>query len=147
MKNTGNLKESIDKINLEELIATFRDVDPNAFSLYVKSVWKDLVQRSDKIEKGVNKLTFIQYYHLPGIISERVFSVFDADCDGYLSNTDFYNGMTTLFSKPFEDLLFFIFNIFDTDFDGKISKEDIKIIIQYIPLNSKESISHPINIE
>lgn len=147
MLKTVNIKESIDKINLEELIATFRDVDPNAFSLYVKSVWKDLVQRSDKIDLGVNKLTFIQYYHLPGIISERLFAVFDADCDGYLSNSDFYNGMMTLFSKPFEDLLFFIFNLFDTDFDGKISKEDIKIIIQYISLNSKDSISHPINIE
>jgi len=72
---------------------------------------------------------------LPGFISERMFAVFDADKDGYLSLQDFYDGMLTLFTKPFDELSYFIFSIYDADGDGKISREDIKSVMQYISID------------
>jgi len=96
-----------------------------------------LAQRSEKKEKGINKITFIQYYVLPGIISDRMFTVFDADKDGFLSLQDFYDGMMTLFTKPFDELSMFIFQMYDADSDGKISRDDIKSLMQYIHIDKE----------
>ena len=46
--------------------------------------------------------------------------------------------MTTLFTKDFEELVKFIFSFYDFDKDGKISKEDIRIVLSYIPLNKSK---------
>lgn len=44
--------------------------------------------------------------------------------------------MTTLFSEDYEKLIKFIFNLYDFDKDGLISKEDIRIVLSYVPLNT-----------
>ncbi len=127
--------ESKSKIDIEELLHAFRDIEYDPFKLYVKSIWQDLVKRSDKSDKGVNKLTFQQYYQLPGIISERIFTLYDYDKDGYLNKNEFYDGMITLFIMPYQYLIDFIFKIYDFDSDGKITQDDVKSIMQYITLN------------
>lgn len=83
----------------------------------------------------------MQYYSLPGIISDRLFAVFDTDKDGFLSLQEFYDGMITLFAKPFDELSAFIFNLYDSDLDGRITKEDIKSIMQYIDID-KDMLSN-----
>jgi Ca2+-binding EF-hand superfamily protein len=45
--------------------------------------------------------------------------------------------MTTLFSESFEKLTPFIFNLYDFDKDGLVSKEDVRIVLSYVPLKSK----------
>ena len=74
---------------------------------------------------------------MPGIISERLFAVFDVDRNGYLDPVEFIEGMTTLFSETFEKQIVFIFNLYDFDKDGLISKEDVRTVLSYVPLNSK----------
>jgi Ca2+-binding EF-hand superfamily protein len=74
---------------------------------------------------------------LPGIISERLFAVFDYDKNGYLDPVEFIEGMTTLFTEPFEKQIVFIFNLYDFNKDGFISKEDVRTVLSYVPLNSK----------
>lgn len=73
---------------------------------------------------------------LPGIISDRLFSVFDEDRNGFLSLQEFYDGMMTLFTKPFDELSIFIFKMYDADNDGEITKNDIKSLMQYINIDS-----------
>lgn len=51
---------------------------------YFKDIYKDLAQRSDKKEKGVNKVTILDYAQLPGILAERFFSILDVNEDGYI---------------------------------------------------------------
>lgn len=46
--------------------------------------------------------------------------------------------MMTLFSESFEKLTSFIFNFYDFDKDGYISKEDIRVVLSYIPLNESQ---------
>lgn len=46
--------------------------------------------------------------------------------------------MTVLFSENFEKLAKIIFDFYDFDKDGKISKEDVKVVLSYIPLNIKK---------
>jgi Ca2+-binding EF-hand superfamily protein len=50
--------------------------------------------------------------------------------------------MKMLFSDTYENHVKFIFDFYDFDKDGKISREDIQIVLSYIPLNStKERLS------
>lgn len=46
--------------------------------------------------------------------------------------------MVTLFSESYESLSKFIFDFYDFDKDGLISKEDVRVVLSYIPLNTKK---------
>lgn len=99
-----------------------------------------MVQRSDEKLKGVNKITFTKYYELPGIISERFYAVFDRNNNGYLDVVEFIEGFKTLFTESFEKTSKFIFDFYDFDKDGLISKEDIRTVMSYVPLNTKDKV-------
>lgn len=79
-----------------------------------------------------------KYYELPGIISERLFAVFDKNKNEYIDSAEFNEGMVTLFVESYEKMLKFIFNFYDFDKDGTITKEDIRVVLSYIPLNTKQ---------
>ena len=44
---------------------------------YFKDIFKDLCGRSDNKSKGINKVSFMDYCQLPGLLGERLFAVFD----------------------------------------------------------------------
>ena len=127
-----------DKINLNELIGDYIVENQPAFQSYLRQVWKDLSGRSEDKDKGVNKITFSKYYELPGIISERLFSVLNTNKTNFINCNDFIDGMVTLFSGDLDKLIQFIFKFYDFDKDGKVSKEDIRIVLSYVPLNTKK---------
>ena len=62
---------------------------------------------------GINKITFSKYYELPGIIFDRLFNVFDEDNSEYLGLDQFINGMITLFSTDFDEMVKFVFKFYD----------------------------------
>ena len=132
------MTEAIEKINLNDITSTYEVKNTEAFTQYLKQVWKDLNSRSgDESSKGIDKVTFKQYYNLPGIISERLFSVFDSENTGYLSLQNFTEKMLTLFSSDLDKLLQFILDFYDFDKDGKITKEDVRIVLSYVPIYKK----------
>jgi Ca2+-binding EF-hand superfamily protein len=49
---------------------------------------------------------------------------------------EFNEGMMTLFSESYEKLTRFIFDFYDFENTGKISKEDVRVILSYIPLSN-----------
>jgi Ca2+-binding EF-hand superfamily protein len=87
--------------------------------------------------KGINKITFAKYFELPGIINDRLFAVFDKNKNDYLDSSEFIHGMSNLYTEGFETLTKFIFDFYDFDKDGKISKEDVRVVLSYIPLNTQ----------
>ena len=132
--------EDIEKINFNDITCEYEVKNKEAFAQYLKQVWKDLLGRSgdtNEASKGIDKVTFQKYYELPGLISERLFSVFDNDNKGYLSLNDFTSTMLTLFSSDFNDLLELIFKFYDFDKDDKITKEDIRMVLSYVPTYKK----------
>jgi len=132
------MTEVIEKINLNDITSTYEVKNTEAFTQYLKQVWKDLNSRSgDESSKGIDKVTFKQYYNLPGIISERLFSVFDSENTGYLSLQNFTEKMLILFSSDLDKLLQFILDFYDFDKDGKITKEDVRIVLSYVPIYKK----------
>ncbi len=132
------LEEKKEKINLNDITENYEVKNVDAFTQYLKQVWKDLNSRSgDESSKGIDKVTFKQYYNLPGIISERLFSVFDSENTGYLSLQNFTEKMLILFSSDLDKLLQFILDFYDFDKDGKITKEDVRIVLSYVPIYKK----------
>ena len=125
------------KINLDEIIGDYVVKNTSAFNSYLKQLWKDLSNRAEGVKDGVDRISFGKYYDLPGLISERLFSVFDSKNKGFLSIEDFTSSMIKLFSGDYEQLLFFIFDFYDFDKDHKITKEDIRIVLSYVPLYKK----------
>lgn len=55
--------------------------------------------------------------------------------------------MTTLFSESFDKMEKFIFNFYDFDKDGFITKEDVKVVLSYIPLNIKTKVNSGIRLK
>ena len=125
------------KINLDEIIGDYVVKNTSAFNSYLKQLWKDLSNRAEGAKDGVDRISFGKYYDLPGLISERLFSVFDSKNKGFLSIEDFTRSMIKLFSGDYEQLLNFIFDFYDFDKDHKITKEDIRIVLSYVPLYKK----------
>ena len=131
-------KEETEKIDLEELISSFKVQDKSAFKNYLKEIWIDLSQRNnDKSNNGISKITFSSYYNLPGLISDRLFNVIDLNQSNYLEASEFINGMIILFCEEFDLNSKFIFDFYDFDKSGKISKEDIRTVLSYISLSQE----------
>ena len=143
--------EEIEKISFNDITEEYEVKNTDAFKQYLKQVWKDLNSRSsnnndddeednsntNNKSKGIDKLTFQKYYVLPGIISERLFSVFDTNNTGYLTLREFTDNMITLFSSDLDSLLKFILKFYDFDRDNKITKEDVRVVLSYIPIYKK----------
>lgn len=140
------MKAEIEKIDVELLLSDFRVKNKDSLQVYLKELWKDLSQRSEDKSKGVNRVTFSKYYNLPGIILDRLFNVFDADKNEYLDCSEFCEGMTTLFCDGFDKLIKFIFKFYDFDNDKSITKEDIRVVLSYIPLN-KSKVKNKLKFE
>lgn len=68
------------------------------------------------------------------MLSKRLFELFNISKSGYLSKEEFINGMIFLFTGYFDKLSKFIFALYDFDNDGQISKEDVRLVLSYIPL-------------
>ncbi len=137
--------EKDDKIDLESITKNFTVSDLESFTSYLKDVYVDLYQRmfsKDNEQKqnplGLNKITFVHYYDLPGILSDRLFSNFDKNKNQYIDINEFINGMITLFYEGFDKNSKFIFDFYDFDNDGLISKEDIRTVLSYVSLNEDQ---------
>ena len=154
-------KDKTEKINLESLTKNLRVYDLAPFEAYLKDVWVDLYSRvtqnkNDPKEKsiklsGLSKVIFNSYYNLPGIIGDRLFKVFDINCNDSVELNEFLEGMKTLFFEDYEKTSRFIFDFYDFDHDGKINQEDIRVVLSYITLtysdsNSEKKIAETNNI-
>jgi len=125
----------VEQVDLNTIIKKYQVQDINTFQNYLAEIWGDLARRGKEPSKGIKKITFTQYYELPGIISDRLYAVFDRNNNNFLDPAEFIGGMTTLFTENFEQLAKFIFRFYDFDNDEKITKEDVRVVLSYVPLN------------
>lgn len=71
---------------------------------------------------------------MPGIIAERVFTLFDKNKDGYAGKEEFIMAACRLLSKKFEENIKAVFEVYDFDNDGIVSREEIRVLLSYVPL-------------
>jgi Ca2+-binding EF-hand superfamily protein len=78
--------------------------------------------------------------------------VFDTNNDNFINDSEFIEGMIKMFTGSYEKLSNLIFDIYDFDEDGKICREDIRIILSYLPLKimdtalKKKKKGHKLNL-
>ena len=114
--------------------------DEKLFLLYLREVFKDLADREETIKrKGVMKMIFFEYLKLPIFISEKLFTVFDKDKDGFLNQKEFILGMNRLYNSNFDETIKLIFDILDFNQDDIIERDDVKMILGLLPLKTDKN--------
>jgi hypothetical protein len=101
---------------------------------YFKDIYKDLRERSDAPDKGINKVTLLDYAQLPGVLGDRFFCVLDQDNSAYIDEREFLAGLFRVFCSSFDEKADFVFDIYDFDGDGFVSKGDIATILSSLPV-------------
>ena len=130
-------KEFIDFNEIKKIV-NFENEE--LFLIYLKEVYKDLADRNEENrKKGIMKIVFFDYLKLPMFISDKVFTVFDEDKDGFLSSKEFILGMNKLYNGSYQDTIQLIFDILDFNHDGFIEKDDVKMILSLLPLKTDRS--------
>jgi calcium/calmodulin-dependent protein kinase I len=131
----------IDFTALQEFIGT---TDIDSHKIYFREIYKDLLVRLPPEQKSksdkqpyITKIIFAEYINLPIIIAEKLFNSFDQDKDGHLNLKEFSKNLVTLYTGTFEQICELIFNLLDFDSDGIIIPEDVKLLMQYLPLNMR----------
>ena len=136
------MSKAAETLDLSKIRKGLQIEDEELLNKYLKEIWSDLSKRASKEDtsKGINKITFNKYFDLPGIISERLFAVFDKDKDGILSLSEFVNGMRSVFSQAesFDSLAKFIFDFYDFRSCEKIKKDDVRVVLSYVPLQKTD---------
>ena len=107
------------------------------FILYLSEIWKELSREGNPqkdINLGINIFAFNKYYHLPGLIGQRLFNLMNINRNGYLSPNEFISGMCTLFGEEINSLIDFIFKFYDFDEDDYITFDDVHAVLCYMPI-------------
>ena len=111
--------------------------NPNLFKKYLQEVFVDLSTKlQNSKSKCLSRLTFYDYIKLPIFLSEKLFNSFASSSQQEgLKEEEFVKGFFKLYMGTFSETTQVIFNLLDFDKDGIIKKEDVKIILSYLPLN------------
>ena len=107
------------------------------FILYLSDIWKELSRETNpnnNLNSGINLFAFNKYYHLPGLIGQRLFKLLNKSNNGFLSPEEFISGMCTVFCEEINSLLNFIFKFYDFDGDNYITFDDIHAVLSYLPI-------------
>ena len=127
-------------IDLNEIKKYVNVKEEKLFLLYLREVFKDLADRTETNKrKGIMKMIFLDYIKLPIFISEKVFTVFDKDKDGFLNQKEFIYGMNRLYNGNFDETLQLIFEILDFNHDELIEKDDVRMILGLLPLKTDKN--------
>ena len=98
------MEEDFEKLQVED----FDNVNDTKFirevlTPYLTDMFKDLALRStSKAEKKLDKVVFTEYCLLPGILSDRVFRIFDDAGDGLISEESFVKHFVMIFMSDLE---------------------------------------------
>lgn len=138
--NSTQTTSSSEYVDFESLQKLLGITNMTLFVGYLKEVYKDLAERTEtNKKKGISKVTFYDYVKLPIFIGEKLFAALDQDNDSFLSSKEFVEGLQDLYMGDFDTTIEFIFNLLDFDKDGKINREDVRILLSYLPIKTDNS--------
>ena len=87
----------------------------------------------------VDKLTFLRVFPLPGILGERLFTLFDVDGSGVLDYEEFICGLALFCRGSQEERLRVMFDMYDLAGDGAIHKKELGILFSHMPKGMLEA--------
>ena len=145
LNNNDRKPTNIDEIIKNEMSSAIIDSFLNEhqiksipmFILYLSEIWKQLSRETNPpndINLGINIFAFNKYYHLPGLIGQRLFNLLNKRKNGYLSPSEFISGMCIIFCEEINSLINFIFQFYDFDEDDYITFDDVHSVLFYMPI-------------
>lgn len=112
------------------------------FKQYLEEVYYSITSQTEDGKFSLK--AFIELMKLPVFISEKMFSSFDVNLDNSLSHNEFLDGITNLYTGSFISVATLIFKIYDFNRSGVILKQNVKLLLSYIPIsdNNKTKYEH-----
>lgn len=143
-QKSSNLMEN--QINMDSIRSVIKLTNVNCFPLYLKEIFKDLIERTESNKKkGLTRIIFYEYIKLPTFISDKLFDALDTNKDGFLDKNEFIDGLFDLYYGNLDKNLNIIFRMYDFDRDGKINNKDIKQLLSYLPLRDESKQIESVN--
>ena len=134
----AQLKDKQEFVTFEVIQDVLGLNNPVLFKKYLKEVFNDLGNSVNKQNKKfMTRMAFYDYIKLPIFIAEKLFMSFTKSSTQGLCEEEFVDNFFKLYMGSFEETTNIIFNLLDFDKDGIIKKEDVKIILSYLPLNEE----------
>ena len=105
---------------------------------YLKTLFTTLLARNSNTsrsdDQNLSKIVFYEYIKLPGLLGERLFHSFTTNNDcRYINESEFTTGLFNLFSSTLSTKILMTFKMYDFSGKGKITKEDVRVLMSYIP--------------
>jgi Ca2+-binding EF-hand superfamily protein len=132
---TSSVKQGQEYIHLEEFDKE-RDLEfiRQVVIPYFSEVFQDLERREEDQQKGyISKATFLEYSNLPGIVGDRFYSMMDPKDTGAIEMREFVHKIIMTFISDLDTKLRMTFRMYDFNNDGQITKEDVRMVMSYIP--------------
>ena len=82
----------------------------------------------------------MEYANLPGILFDRFFAIVDTQNTGYADIRSFLVALCKIYYSNIEVKIKFAFDIYDFDKDGYIHKEDVRIVMSFLPIHQIVSL-------
>ena len=134
----GQLKDKEEFVTFETIQDSLGLNNPLLFKKYLKEVFNDLGNSVNKENKKfMTRMAFYDYIKLPIFIAEKLFKSFTKSSTQGLCEEEFVDNFFKLYMGSFEETTNVIFNLLDFDKDGIIKKDDVKIVLSYLPLNEQ----------
>ena len=131
-----NLKESIQFYSNQFLIYYLNDIYDELFYRLPKEIINE--DKISIIPNGLTEIIFSQYCNFQDFICVKLFRAFTKKDEEFLSKQDFINGIFSLYLGTFQESAEVIFSLYDFNKNGKIYKDNIKLLLSYIPTNENE---------
>ena len=131
-------KNITNPINFKLLFKKYYITEENKlnFKKYLIELFHDLSYLSSEEEKGVSRETFFFFLDIPIPIANNIFKLLDKDKNNYLKLEEFIFGIYDIYANySLYNLSKFVFDLYDTDRDGLVSKSDIKLLLNYLPVD------------
>ena len=99
----------------------------------MRHVFNELAIQSTSGYGSLDKTTFLRYFPLPGIMGERLFSVFDLNDSGDISFQEFVTGMALVYHGTIDEKQKFLFEMYDLDGDGVVTRDELTTMLSHVP--------------
>jgi len=114
--------------------------NPASFRCYLRELYNDLSHRDKNNVFQINKLIFLQYLKINFFIGEKLFYSLNKKKSETMGIHNFLQGLYLLYAGSVEEVSRIIFGLYDFGSKGYLRKEDVRLIISYLP---KEYLHFP----
>lgn len=91
----------------------------------LNAMFRELEQKDHTMDKS----TFLKIFKLPGMLGERLFSVFDKGQDGVIDKDEFISGLALYARGTKEQRIELLFQMYDLTNDGTISRKELSTML------------------